>query len=222
MRFLAFFIIAVSAITVGYFMIKDTQEKPKLKVINPVDVEQEMVDSLLHNKGRGHTIGAFRFQNQYVEWVTDEDVQGDVFVAEYFFTTCGTICPKMNAQMKRVQEAYQQNEEVKILSFTVDPEVDTVEQMLRYANAHSAQKGRWHFLTGDKTELYQLARTSFFVLKPAEAANAGDANSDFIHTNNFVLVDRKMRIRGYYDGTSPSEVKRLIEHIQVLLDEREE
>jgi protein SCO1/2 len=91
--------------------------------------------------------------------------------------------------------------------------------MKRYATAHQAKAGQWHFLTGAKSDLYRLARRSFFVLKPAEAQNLGDAGSDFIHTNNFVLVDKQLRIRGYYDGTNPKEVDRLLIHMQQLLDE---
>ena len=124
--------------------------------------------------------------------------------------------------MQRVQEAYTNNSNVKILSFTVNPEVDTVEQMKRYALSHQSNDNQWHFLTGKKEVLYDLARKSFFVLKPAEAQNLGDAGSDFIHTNNFVLVDQSMRIRGYYDGTNPKEVNKLIKHIQLVLDENAE
>jgi protein SCO1/2 len=97
--------------------------------------------------------------------------------------------------------------------------VDKVEQLKRYAEKHQAVVGQWHFLTGKKDELYNLARKSFFVLKPAEAANQGDVGSDFIHTNNFVLVDKQKRIRGYYDGTSSKEVTRLIADVKKLLDE---
>jgi protein SCO1/2 len=124
----------------------------------------------------------------------------------------------MNAQMTRVQEAFKNNLDVQIVSFTVDPETDTVEQMKRYAQMHYANGKQWHFLTGKKEDLYSLARTSFFILKPAEAENQGDAGSDFIHTNNFVLVDRNKQIRGYYDGTSEKEVDQLIGDIKKLLE----
>ena len=122
--------------------------------------------------------------------------------------------------MQRVQLAYKGNSDFNILSFTVNPEVDLVPQMKMYAASHGAVKNQWHFLTGDKKDLYSLARKSFFVLKPAEAQNLGDAKSDFIHTNNFVLVDPQLRIRGYYDGTAPQEVADLIRDIDLLLQER--
>lgn len=201
-------------------MIEQSAEKKAIKVINPNEVAPEMVDSLLRGKGFGHRIGKFSFLNQDGKLVSEQEVKGKVYVAEYFFTTCGSICPKMNQQMKRVQQAYANENRFRILSFTVDPETDTVAQMKRYSQSMGAKAGRWHFLTGDKNKLYQLARSSFFVLKPAEAANQGDAGGDFIHTNNFVLVDGEGCIRGYYDGTSAKETNQLIADIQTLLDEK--
>ena len=183
-------------------------------------MKEEMVDPEMLRIGQGHTIGKFEFRNQDSLLISNRTVKGKVYVAEYFFTTCGSICPKMNKQMQRVQKAYKGNKKVKILSFTVDPKTDTVAQMKRYAEEHNADVNQWHFLTGDKDELYSLARKSFFVLKPAEAQNLGDVGSDFIHTNNFVLVDQKGRIRGYYDGTSAAQVDELINDIQRLLDNR--
>jgi len=211
-----FFIVGVS---ITFYLIQP--EEKTLPVINPVDLEAEMVDPkvLMERKGYGHKIGDFSFLNQNNEEITQAFVKNKVFVAEYFFTTCGSICPIMNKQMKRVQAAYTDNEGLKILSFTVNPEIDTVEQMKRYAVEHKADDHQWQFLTGNKEKLYALARKSFFVLKPAEAENLGDAGSDFIHTNNFVLVDRKRRIRGYYDGTSKTSVDSLIHDIGRLLEE---
>jgi protein SCO1/2 len=211
-----FFILGVS---ITYFMIKPSKEK-SLPVINPVDVNEEMVDPELLRIGYGHKIGNFSFLNQDGKLVTQQDVKGKVFVAEYFFTTCGTICPIMNVQMQRVHKVYQGNKNVRILSFTVDPKVDTVAQMKRYAVAHGADAESWFFLTGTQEKLYELARKSFFVLKPAETENQGDVGSDFIHTNNFVLVDKEMRIRGYYDGTNSKEVDELIGDIALLVKEK--
>lgn len=125
----------------------------------------------------------------------------------------------MNRQMQRVNKAFSQEKDIKLFSFTVDPETDSVEQMKQYAQSHDAIAGKWHFLTGEKSALYSLARKSFFVLKPAEAQNLGDAGSDFIHTNNFVLIDKQLRIRGYYDGTSVKEVNQLISDIKRLQNE---
>lgn len=217
-RLLIVLLILVVGILIGtYYMIPHEE---KLPVINPADVESEMVDPEILRKGYGHTIGSFTFLNQNGDTITQDHVRNKIYVAEYFFTTCGSICPKMNEQMKRVNDVYYDNPEVAILSFTVDPDVDTVEQMKRYADDHKVKGDHWQFLTGDKKDLYQLARHSYFVLKPAETENQGDAGSDFIHTNNFVLVDKQSRIRGYYDGTNPEEVGKLIEDIRKLLREK--
>ncbi len=208
----------IIGIVFTYFMIRPSAEE-KLPVINPIDLEDEMVDPELLRVGYGHRIGDFRFTDQEGKTITQENVKGKVFVVEYFFTTCKTICPVMNVQMSRVHEKFKEKEKFKILSFTVDPENDTVEQMKRYATTHQVNSDRWHFLTGSRDDLYRLARRSFFVLKPAEAENQGDVGSDFIHTNNFVLVDKQMRIRGYYDGTSAKEVDKLIHDVEILLEQ---
>jgi protein SCO1/2 len=219
MRVLIVALIFVAGVTIAYFLTKPSEDET-LKVYNPIDVEAEMVDKDLSRKGFGHTIQEFSFTDQSGKSYGSKDLKGKIYVAEYFFTTCGTICPVMNAEMQRVQQAFRGNDSFRILSFTVDPETDSVAQMKLYADGHGADPKQWHFLTGDKKDLYQLARRSFFVLKPAEAANQGDVGSDFIHTNYFVLVDTKKRIRGYYDGTDSKEVDKLIKDIQKLLEEK--
>jgi protein SCO1/2 len=210
-------LILVIAIPIAYFMVTQANT-PALPFINPTDVQSEMVDSSVQNIGRNHKIGAFRLLDEQNKIITDEVIKGKVCVVEYFFTTCGSICPIMNQQMQRVQTAFDGNAAFEILSFTVDPENDRPEQLLQYAKSHAYRAGQWHFITGKKEALYSLARTSFFVLKPAEAANLGDAGSDFIHTNNFVLVDQDRHIRGYYDGTNAAEVDQLILDIEKLLE----
>jgi len=218
-KFIFFAAFLAVGISITYFMIQPGEGK--LPVINPIDLKEEMVDPevLMERQGYGHTIGDFSFTNQDGDTITQKNVDGKVYVAEYFFTTCKSICPVMNEQMQRVHKVYQYEKDLKILSFTVDPMTDTVEQMKLYADEHGANSNQWHFLTGSKEDLYGLARKSFFVLKPAEAQNLGDAGSDFIHTNNFVLVDRESRIRGYYDGTSPTGVDSLLHDIGRLLKE---
>jgi protein SCO1/2 len=216
-RVLIFAALVIISIAAAYVMTLDQQAVRTLPVIQPKDVKKEMVDPEMLQIGMGHRIGDFSLLNQYGESTSLESVKGKVFVAEYFFTTCGTICPKMTEQMTRVQDRFRGNDDVKILSFTVNPDYDTVQVLFEYAQKYGAENNQWHFLTGSKEELYGLARKSFFVLKPAEAMNLGDAGSDFIHTNNFVLVDQQLRIRGYYDGTSISEVNELMEDIELLL-----
>lgn len=217
-RIIFLVVFTVVGITFTYYMVQP-EEKKVLPVINPIDVSEEMVDPELLRVGYGHKIGSFSFLDQDGKTFTNKNVNGKVYVAEYFFTTCKTICPQMNSQMRKVQKEFKGKRDFEIVSFTVDPETDTVEQLKRYAMSHSADPNQWHFLTGEKEDLYALARKSFFVLKPAEAENQGDVGSDFIHTNNFVLVDKEMRIRGYYDGTSSKEVDKLIKDIRLLLKE---
>jgi len=205
-------------IPIAYHFTSSKKEKP-LPIINPIDVNEEMVDPEMLRLGIGHHIGTFAFQNQDAKIISTKEMKEKIAVVEYFFTTCKSICPVMNKQMQRVSEAFKNENDVRIFSFTVDPETDDIAQMKKYATSHQATSGKWHFLTGKKEDLYTLARKSFFVLKPAEAQNLGDAGSDFIHTNNFVLVDKQLRIRGYYDGTSEKEVNQLISDIKRLQKE---
>ena len=193
-RLLFIVVFFLMLVPIAYYLLSDKGQPKPLPVINPIDLQQEMVDPEMLRIGKGHRVGAFRFENQDGIWITDADMKGKISVVEYFFTTCKSICPIMNTQMKRIQKKFANQTDVRIFSFTVDPDTDTVAQMKRYASAHQAKIGQWHFLTGKKADLYGLARRSFFVLKPAEAQNLGDAGSDFIHTNNFVLVDRQLRI----------------------------
>jgi len=217
LKIIALGVVAVVGVTISYYIMTDREEV--LPIYNPNDLNAEMVDDSLQNVGFGHRIGAFFFKNQYDKTISLDEVRGKIHVAEYFFTHCQSICPVMNEQMQRVHKKFKSNDDVKILSFTVDPENDDVKRMKWYADKHGASGNNWHFLTGDKTDLYRLARTSYFTLKPAEARNLGDAGSDFIHTNNFVLVDRELRIRGYYDGTNPKEVDQMMEDMELLLEE---
>jgi protein SCO1/2 len=219
-RILFLVLFTIAGVTFTYFMSRPKPETESLPVINPIDVPEDMVDPELLRVGYGHTIGKFAFKNQDNKTITQEDVRGKVYVVEYFFTTCKTICPRMNAQMQRVHEKFRKNANVKLLSFSVDPETDSVEQLKRYANAHNCKGNQWHFLTGKREAIYALARTSFFTLKPTEAENQGDVGSDFIHTNNFVLIDKKMRIRAYYDGTNPTDVDKMMHDMNLLLAEK--
>jgi protein SCO1/2 len=207
----------VLLIPVAYYFVQPKEKS--LPIINPVDVNDSLVDPELLRLGYGHTIQPFKFLNQDSVLVTDADFDEKIWVAEYFFTTCGSICPIMTQQMMRVQERFKTDGELQILSFTVYPEVDQPAQLKRYAKAHKAELPQWQFLTGKKEDLYSLARKSFFLLKPAEAKNLGDAGSDFIHTNNFVLIDKQKRIRGYYDGTDSLSVDELMIDIEILKKE---
>lgn len=162
-----------------------------------------------------HTIQDFSFINQDGKTVTQKDFDGSIYVADFFFTTCQTICPIMSNQMERVVEKFKGNKEVKFLSHTVDPEIDTVEQLKRYAIKHNADSKQWMFVTGDKKALYEVARTSY--LLNAEQGDGGP--DDFIHTQNFALIDKDKHIRGFYDGIDSTEMNQLIKDIELLLAE---
>ncbi len=162
-----------------------------------------------------HTIPSFTFINQYNEPVTEKDVEGKIYVVDYFFVTCKSICPIMAKQMKRVYDAFHNDNDVLILSHTVNPEDDSVSVLKRYAEEHGVFDKKWLFLTGDKKHLYEMARKAY--LLNAEEGDGGP--DDFIHTQNFALIDKHGHIRGYYDGTDSVEVTRLIQDITVLKQE---
>lgn len=170
----------------------------------------------------GHRVQDFSFVNQEGDTITQADMKGKIYVVEYFFTTCKGICPKMNENMSTVYQAFRGNEDVKILSHTVDPKKDTVEAMKAYSLRFEADPDQWMFLTGDKQELYDVARYSYLISASDDTATV-DIESDFIHTDRFVLVDRDGYIRGkFYIGTDPAEVQQLIGDIKQLLKEDEE
>jgi len=164
-----------------------------------------------------HTVGNFSFINQDGKTVTEKDFNESIYVTDFFFTTCHSICPVMSNQLERVYEKYKGNSKVKILSHTVDPDIDTVEQLKRYAIQHNAQAPQWNFVTGSKKELYAIARTSY--LLNAEQGDGGP--DDFIHTQNFALIDWDKRIRGFYDGTDTADINQLMKDIDLLLKEFE-
>jgi protein SCO1/2 len=159
-----------------------------------------------------HCIPPFKFVNQLGDTITEALVNGRVYVADYFFTTCQSICPIMSKQLDRV---YKARPEILILSHTVDPETDSSAQLLAYSKKFNADAKRWLFLTGTKPELYALARKGYLL----DAREGDGGTEDFIHTQNFALIDKKGRIRGYYDGTDSSAVNELITDIGFLLKE---
>ena len=159
-----------------------------------------------------HTIAPFELIDQNNSTFSDKNLESKIFVANFFFATCKTICPKMSMQMKRVQEAYKDDPEIMLLSHTVDPDRDTVSALTSYAKEYGAINGKWFFLTGDKKVIYDLARNSYFL-----AAMPGDGGpDDFIHSEKIVLIDKDKRIRGYYDGTDYEDVNNLVDEIKVL------
>ena len=168
----------------------------------------------------GHKVGDFSFVNQEGDTITQKDVNGTIRVIEYFFTTCKGICPKMNENMTEVHKAFRGDKEVMILSHTVDPETDTVEQMKRYADKHEADVSQWHFLTGPKLDLYEMAIQSYLITAVEDGDYDTKITPDFIHSQYFVLVDKYNSVRGAYDGTNPEKVDKLIEDIKELKREK--
>lgn len=162
----------------------------------------------------GHITGGFSFVNQAGQTITQNDVKGKVYVAEYFFTTCTGICPKMNANMQKVYAVYRNNPDFRILSHTVDPDHDTISVLKAYAEKHGADPKNWWFLTGTKKELYTLARQGYMV---DDGTYTGD--EDFVHTQWFALVDGEGRVRGLYEGTKQPDVEKLIKDIDRLMKE---
>lgn len=165
--------------------------------------------------GEPHYVSSFKLIDQNNQTITQELYKDKIYVADFFFTTCLGICPIMTEGMLKVYHKYENNSDILFLSHTVDPEHDTPEVLNKYAHNRSIRNDKWHFVTGDKKQIYDLARYSYLV-----DATEGDAGpNDFVHTENFALVDSEGRIRGYYDGTDSVEVNKLIDDIQLLLSE---
>lgn len=185
-----------------------------LKVYQPGDVNPEMVDTSVQYVKKYHTIADFSLINQNGDTITQKDYQDKIYVADFFFTTCVSICPIMTDHMVEIQKELQNDTLVLLLSHSVTPEIDTVAQLKRYAVAKGVEDSKWNLVTGDKKEIYDLARKSYLAAKDAPYNKF-----DLVHTENFVLVDKKRRIRGFYDGTNPEAIEELLKDIQILKKE---
>ena len=204
-------LIVFSAIVIALFY---TALKPKktLTIYNPSDVNPELVDSTVQYISKYHTIADFKFTNQNGKVITQKDYEGKIYVADFFFTTCPTICPIMADNMVEVQKAIKNNPKVMLLSHTVMPDVDSVPVLKKYALEKGVIDSKWNLVTGDKKDIYSIARKSYLAVKMGKPEEL----YDMVHTENFVLVDSKRRVRGFYDGTNPEEIKKLIEDIEWL------
>ena len=187
----------------------------KLPVFQPAQVNYELVDQSLQHIKKFHKIGAFSLINQNGLKVTEQDYRNKIYVADFFFTTCPGICPKMTANMGLIQEAIKEDNQVKLISFSVTPEIDSVAQLKKYALEKGVIDAKWNLLTGEKKHIYDLARKSFFAAKKDGDGN----NNQLIHTENFILIDPDKRIRGFYDGTDSNVMKKLIADIKILQKE---
>lgn len=159
-----------------------------------------------------HTIQDFAFLNQDSVLITQDSVRGRIYVADFFFTSCRTICPIMKTQMLRVYQEFENDPQVVLLSHTIDPEYDTVGLLRGYAERLGVTSRKWHFLTGKKEDIYNLAEKSYFTTAREDALE----DQGFIHSGAFLLVDEHLRIRGQYDGTKPAEVDELIKDLRRL------
>lgn len=186
-----------------------------LPIYQPAMVNTEMVDSTIQYKKKYHKIANFSLINQNGELITQDTYKDKIFVADFFFTTCQTICPIMTDHMALIQKKIINDDEVMLLSHSVTPEIDSVAQLKKYAIKKGVIDNKWNLVTGDKKQIYTLARKSYLAVK---TAGTGDTY-DMIHTENFMLIDKKRQIRGYYDGTNPEDISRLLEDLKILKEE---
>ncbi len=209
-----FLLIALSFSIIVLFLFYDAiNPKKKLPIFQPAMVNYELVDSTLQHVKRYHRIGNFSLKNQNGETVTQKDYEGKIYVADFFFTTCPGICIEMTRNMLKIQKEIINNPNIMLLSYSVTPKIDSVAQLKKYALEKGVNDSKWNLLTGDKQQIYRLARESYFVVKKGEGINS------MIHTENFVLIDPDSRIRGFYDGTSDEEIFQLIDDILLLEEE---
>ncbi|MFZ1332148.1 MAG: SCO family protein [Flavobacteriales bacterium] len=214
LRTIVFLVVAAIAITIGWQILKPSDVLP---IYHPSQLDPRLVADDVKGRTGEHRISDFKLIDQHGALVDYSDVKDNIIVADFFFTTCATICPKMTTQMGRVQAAFPKEAPLMLLSHSVTPEMDSVPVLANYADLHQADYDRWRFLTGDRKQIYDLARGSYFA-----AVDEGDGGpDDFVHTENFVLVDPQRRIRGFYDGTKTVDVDRLISDIKKLLEELE-
>lgn len=212
-RYRIFFgvLIVFSIVTISLFY-SALKPAKTLPIYNPADVNPELVDSAVQYVSKYHTIADFSFVNQNGKTITQKDYEGKIYVADFFFTTCGSICPKMTTNLDEVQKAIINNPKVMLLSHTVFPETDSVPVLKEYAIKHHVDDSKWNLVTGDKKAIYSMARKSYLAVKLGKPSEL----YDMVHTENFVLVDQKRRVRGFYDGTNKEDVQRLIEDIAFL------
>jgi len=210
---IVFAVISMIIMALIYNALKVYQPLP---IYQPAMVNEEMVDSTIQYQRKFHKIADFKLTNQNGKTITQTDYDGKIYIADFFFTTCQTICPIMTDHMYQIQKEIINDDEVMLLSHTVTPEIDTVAQLKRYAKLKGVNDAKWNLVTGDKAQIYQLARKSYLAVK---TDGNGDA-FDMIHTENFMLIDKKRQIRGFYDGTNAEDIARLLEDLKILKKEK--
>ncbi len=205
-------IIVLMAIAVFIVLAIIFYPSEKLPIINPEGLSEDLLGMEIAQNREEHRIGNFKLINQNGDTITNNDYHNKIFVANFIFTRCLSICPIMTTNMAVLQEEFSKHKDVKLLSISVTPVIDSVPVLKEYALKNNVNSEKWNITTGNKKEIYDLARNQFYAV-----LDKGDGGlQDFIHTSNFILVDKKSRIRGIYDGTDLQEVNRLIEDIKIL------
>ena len=208
-RYFAIVLFCLSAVIV-YLFYNALKPQETLPIYSPSMVNSELVDSTIQYKRKYHTIANFSLTNQNGKTITQEDYTNKIYVADFFFTTCLTICPIMTKNMVEIQN--RTDDDILLLSHSVTPSLDSVETLKNYAIEKGVDDSKWNLVTGDKKQIYELARKSYLAVK-----TDGDGGPfDMIHTENMVLVDQKKRIRGFYDGTKTEDIEQLLNDIKIL------
>ena len=214
-RIVSFFVIFFTSVMVAYFMY--FKPEADLPIYQPSQLNPALVDPSAM-RAEDHRILDFELVNHIGDTVTLADVEGQILVVDFFFSRCATICPLMTRNLQRIHDRLDLQMPVRILSHSVTPQADSVSVLNRYAEKHGANSDLWWFLTGEKKEIYKLARRSYF-----SCLDEGDGGfQDFVHTENIVLVDGKGRLRGFYDGTDAKAMSQLFSDLEFLLEKKSE
>ena len=195
---------------------KSKPPEERLPFINKPDFTPEWISENDPAYSSIHRIPAFSFTDQDGKTITEKTVDGKIYVADFFFTKCGSICPKMTGNMSTLQEKFKDDKDVLLLSHSVTPETDSVPVLKKYADARGISSSKWHLLTGSTDDIYRLAKKEYYA---GDTVGFYQANREFLHTENFILVDKQRRIRGVYNGTVPLEIERLADDIATLKKE---
>ncbi|WP_291965468.1 SCO family protein [Maribacter sp.] len=205
-------VLLILSVIIIYLFYNALQPVKLLPVYSPAMVNAELVAEEIQHVRKYHTIADFSLTNQNGETITQEDYKGKIYIADFFFTTCPTICPIMTKNMVDLQKALGKDSDVMLLSHSVTPEIDSVAQLKKYAVEKGIDDRNWNLVTGDKKQIYELARKSYLAVK-----TDGDGGPfDMIHTENFILVDKDKRIRGFYDGTKKEDIEKLLKDVELL------
>lgn len=207
--FITLLLLSGIIITLFYNALKPQKTLP---VYQPAMVNTELVDSNIQYIKKYHTIANFKLINQNGDTITQNNYKDKIYIADFFFTTCPSICPIMTGNMVKIQEQIINDNDVMLLSHSVTPAIDSVAQLKKYALEKGVIDSKWNLVTGNKKHIYELARKSYLAVK--EDGNGGEY--DMIHTENFILVDKDRRIRGFYDGTDTEEMEKLLSDLKLL------